>query len=103
MEIDPGSMSMAHSARGSGAVRVLAPTSTDEASSILAERGQANLAGVSLEPAMNFRLESLETLVDINRSGGSRSDRWPRGGARTDALTDIVALIDRRPRGRSVR
>jgi aerobic carbon-monoxide dehydrogenase medium subunit len=46
-----------------------APTSTDEALSILAERAGAKVlaGGQSLVPAMNFRLARPETLVDINR------------------------------------
>lgn len=72
-----------------------APTSTEEAISLLAEFGEAAkilAGGQSLVPMLNFRLARPQVLVDINRIKDLSYISESEGGLRVGALTRHRAL-----------
>lgn len=74
-----------------------APTTLDEAVSLLAEHGEdAKIlaGGQSLIPAMRYRLALPETLIDINNIEGLRYIREDNGHLAIGAMTLEVALED---------
>ena len=74
-----------------------APTSLDEAVSLLAEHGddaKILAGGQSLIPAMRYRLALPEKLIDINNIDGMRYIREDNGHLAIGAMTREVALED---------
>lgn len=80
-----------------GDFNYFAPTSVQEAASLLAEHGSGAkvlAGGQSLIPAMRFRLSLPETIIDINKLTGLQYVREDNGHLAIGALTRESAIED---------
>jgi carbon-monoxide dehydrogenase medium subunit len=80
-----------------GDFNYFAPTSVQEAASLLAEHGSGAkilAGGQSLIPAMRFRLSMPETIIDINHLTGLQYIREDNGSLAIGALTREASIED---------